>query len=378
MPENPNQPREYDAVLGGQNPPTYAAVLGGIQGIKKRLSSPILEVRINALSDALNYGEKGLDLVLQALQNESIPIKIAAYSLLKNRQEAKVKQQLDNFLPFFEFEVVTVDIKGQINNRDRHYARCFTEDLGNDIKLDMVAIPGGTFFMGSLKTEKERQDWETPQHQVTVQPFFFGKYPVTQAQWQAVAALPKINLTLNPNPSCFRGENLPVENVSWDEAQEFCKRLWEKTGKIYRLPSEAEWEYACRAGTTTPFHFGETITSDLGNYIGVQIYREEPKGIDRKETTPVDNFPPNAFGLYDMHGNVWEWCADPWHSYYHDAPKDGSVWIYGGDNQYRQLRGGAWCYFPRCSRSAFRFKAAPSSRYPCMGFRVACSSPWTL
>ncbi|MFB2983841.1 hypothetical protein [Microseira sp. BLCC-F43] len=119
MPENPNQPREYDAVLGGQNPPTYAAVLGGIQGIKKRLASPILELRIAALTDALKYGEKGLDLVVQAWQDESIPIKIAAYSLLKNRQELKVKQQLDKFLPFFEFEVVTVDIKGQINSRHR-------------------------------------------------------------------------------------------------------------------------------------------------------------------------------------------------------------------------------------------------------------------
>ena len=374
MPENPKQPREYDAVLGGQNPPIYAAVLGGIQGIKKRLASPILEVRIAALANAFNYGEQGLDLVLQALEDESNQIKFAAYSLLKDREEAKVKQRLDKFFGIFEFEVVTVNIKGKINSRSLQYARFFTEDLGNGIKLDMVAIPSGTFLMGSLATEIQRQDWETPQHQVTVQPFFIGKYPVTQAQWQAVAALPKIKIKLNPNPSCFRGGNLPVENVSWHEAEEFCKRLWDKTGKIYRLPSEAEWEYACRAGTTTPFHFGETITSDLGNYIGVRIYREEPKGIDRKETTPVDNFPPNAFGLYDMHGNVWEWCADLWHSYYHDAPKDGSVWIYGGDHQYRQLRGGAWCYFPRCSRSAFRFKAAPNSRYPCMGFRVACSS----
>ena len=374
MPENPKQPREYDAVLGGQNPPIYAAVLGGIQGIKKRLASPILEVRIAALANAFNYGEQGLDLVLQALEDGSNQIKFAAYSLLKDREEAKVKQRLDKFFGIFEFEVVTVNIKGKINSRSLQYARFFTEDLGNGIKLDMVAIPSGTFLMGSLATEIQRQDWETPQHQVTVQPFFIGKYPVTQAQWQAVAALPKIKIKLNPNPSCFRGGNLPVENVSWHEAEEFCKRLWDKTGKIYRLPSEAEWEYACRAGTTTPFHFGETITSDLGNYIGVRIYREEPKGIDRKETTPVDNFPPNAFGLFDMHGNVWEWCADPWHNYYHDAPKDGSVWIYGGDNQYRQLRGGAWCYFPRCSRSAFRFKAAPNSRYPCMGFRVACSS----
>ena len=377
MAENPNQPKEYDAVLGGQNPLIYAAVLGGIEGVKKRLASPVLEVRIAALSDALKYGEKGLDLVLQALQDESIEVKFAAYSLLKDRQEQKVKQQLNKILPFFEFEVVTVDASGQINSRRRHSAQYFTEDLGNGISLEMVLIPGGTFLMGSPETELGRYNKESPQHQVTVKPFFMGKFLVTQAQWKAVAALPQININLNHNPSYFKGKNRPVERVSWNEAQEFCARLAQKTGKIYRLPSEAEWEYACRAGTTTPFHFGETITTDLVNYDGNYTYGNAPTGIWRQQTTDVGIFPPNAFGLYDMHGNVWEWCADHWHENYNGAPSDGSVWEFGGRDDFRLLRGGEWIVYPWVCRSAFRDHSFLDYRHSSIGFRVVCPSAWT-
>ena len=355
MAENPNQPKEYDAVLGGQNPPPmYGAVLGGIEGVKKRLASPVVEVRIAALSDALKYGEKGLDLVLQALQDESIEVQFAAYSLLKDRQEPTVKQQLDKILPLSDFEVVTVDTFGKINSRRRHYAQYFTEDLGDGVSLEMVLIPGGTFLMGSPATEKGRRDNESPQHQVTVDTFFIGRFPVTQAQWKAVAALPQININLNPNPSHFKGKNRPVERVSWNEAQEFCARLAKKTGKIYRLPSEAEWEYGCRAGTTTPFHFGETITTDLANYGGNDTYASEPKGNYHGQTTEVEIFPPNAFGLYDMHGNVSEWCADPSHNNYDGPPSNGSVWELGGNYTYPQLRGGSWFDVPRFCRSAVR------------------------
>jgi formylglycine-generating enzyme required for sulfatase activity len=367
MSENPNQPREYDAVLGGQNPPINAAVLGGIDGVKKRLASSSLEVRIAGLSDALKYGDKGLDLVLPALQDELIEVQFAAYSLLKDRQEPQVKQQLENFLPLFEFEVVTVDASGQINSRCHHYARYFTEDLGNGVGLEMVAIPGGTFLMGSPETEKYRVDNESPQHQVTVKPFFMGKYTVTQKQWQAVAALPQIIISLNPDPSYYKGENRPVEQISWYEAEEFCGRLSKKTGKTYRLPSEAEWEYGCRAGTTTPFHFGETITNDLVNY-----------GISRHPTTPVGSFPPNAFGLYDMHGNISEWCADSWHYNYNGAPNDGSIWGSGGNNKCKQLRGGLWFIIPWDCRSACRYWPDADHRNHNIGFRVVCSLAWTL
>ncbi|NEO64399.1 MAG: formylglycine-generating enzyme family protein, partial [Moorea sp. SIO4G2] len=202
----------------------------------------------------------------------------------------------------------------------------FAEDLGNGITLDMVAIPDGTFMMGSPETEKGHKKNESPQHQVTVKSFFMGKYPVTQAQWQSVAALPQVNRKLDPNPSRFNGKHRPVERVSWYDAVEFCERLSQYTKRPYRLPSEAEWEYACRAGTTTPFHFGETITTYLANYDGNYDYTYSfgSKGKSVQETTPVGSFGVgNDFGLYDMHGNVWEWCADHWHDNYIGAPTDG-------------------------------------------------------
>jgi formylglycine-generating enzyme required for sulfatase activity len=226
----------------------------------------------------------------------------------------------------FTFEVVTVNRRGKIIKRETKRAKHFTENLGNNITLEMVAIPGGTFMMGSPSTEAERYDDKSPQHEVTVPPLFMGKYPVTQAQWRSVAALEQINRELDPDPSHFKGDNLPVEQISWYEAVEFCDRLLEYTGKHYRLPSEAEWEYACRAGTTTPFHFGETITSDLANYNAEKTYGDSSKGKSRNQTTSVGSFKvANAFGLFDMHGNVWEWCADHWHGSYEGAPIDGSA-----------------------------------------------------
>ncbi|MGL5060686.1 MAG: formylglycine-generating enzyme family protein, partial [Microcoleus sp.] len=266
MSENPKEPREYDAVLGGQNTtPPDAAVLGGIAGVKSRLASPVVEARIAALSAALKYGEAGLDLIIQALQDESIQVELAAYSLLKEHPEEKVKQHLVNHSSIFEFDVVTVDLNGRENSRTKSWARFFAEDLGNGISLEMVYIPGGTFMMGEPQGEYPNYSKNKPQHQVSVKPFCLGKYPITQAQWQAVANLPKIHYDLKSNPSYFKreGENRPVERVSWYDTVEFCARLSQKTGNSYRLPSEAEWEYACRAGTTTRFHFGETITTDL-------------------------------------------------------------------------------------------------------------------
>ena len=297
-------------------------------------------------------------------------------------------------LKTFSFETVTVNKKGKIIQRETKQARYFTEDLGNGVSVDMIYIPGGTFLMGSPETEAESNYWEKPQHQVTIQPFFMGKYTVTQAQWKAVAKLPKIERGLDPDRSYFKGDNRPVEEVSWLDAVEFCARLSEKTGRNYRLPSEAEWEYACRAGTTTPFHFGEIITTDLANYDGNYTYLDAPKGKYRGETTDVGSFPPNAFGLYDMHGNVDEWCADPWHSNYNGAPTDGSVWdeeendhrdqnsvdllvMSGNDDRRRLLRGGSWYYNPRYSRSAIRNHHAPDTRNYYIGFRFVCVAAWT-
>lgn len=294
----------------------------------------------------------------------------------------------------FEFDTATITVKstgllglGKTHEikRSRKRAKFFKEDLSNDVILEMVAIPGGKFLMGSPENEPERDSDESPQHNVTIQPFFMGKFPVTQSQWTVVASLSKVNIDLNSQPSNFKGTNRPVERVSWDEVIEFCARLSNKTGKSYRLPSEAEWEYACRAGTTTPFYFGETITTDLANYRGTDWnyqetlypgnYNEGPKGEFRKQTTDVENFSPNAFGLYDIHGNVFEWCQDGWHKNYNAAPTDGSAWM--SDDNYRMLRGGSWYYSPKLCRSAFRLIYDAGSSYSNYGFRVACSGTRT-
>jgi len=276
-------------------------------------------------------------------------------------------------LSVFEFEVVTVNKRGKIIKQQRHQAEYYSEDLGNGVMLEMVLIPGGRFMMGSPENEKDRLSFEGPQHEVIVKPFLMGKYPITQAQWIAV---------MGNNPSKLKGDNLPVENVSWHDGVEFCKRLSDKTGKAYRLPSESEWEYACRAGTTTPFYFGDTITSDLANYDGKYTYASEPKGVSRSETTEVGSFPPNAFGLYDMHGNVWEWCADLWHDSYDGAPTDGGAWLENksdkgtldylincNETKLRLLRGGSFINGPNFCRAARRGRDSSDDHDWNNGFR---------
>jgi formylglycine-generating enzyme required for sulfatase activity len=264
-------------------------------------------------------------------------------------------------LQTFQFEVVTVNAQGKITNRRNEEAKYFAEDLGNSVTLEMVQIPGGTFTMGSPEGEAQRYTDEIPQHQVTVPSFFMGKYPVTQEQYRAI---------MGTNPANFQGERRPVEQVSWDDAVVFCQKLSEKTGRNYRLPSEAEWEYACRAGTTTPFYFGETITTDLVHYNGNYPYGAAPKGQYRPETTNVGIFPPNAFGLCDMCGNVWEWCRDVYNDNYEGAPIDGSAWLIGKDNNKRLLRGGSWYKNASDCRCSNRFRLARANRVKVVSFRV--------
>ncbi len=266
-------------------------------------------------------------------------------------------------LQSFSFEVVTVDAQGKESNRRAGQAEFFAEDLGNGITLEMVKIPGGSFSMGSPETEKERDIDESPQHTVNVPSFFIGKFAVTQAQYQAV---------MESNPARFKGEKRPVEKVSWNDAVEFCNKLSQQTGRTYRLPSEAEWEYACRAGTTTPFHFGETITSALANYNASYIYQSESKSEYRRQTTEVGTFPPNAFGLYDMHGNVWEWCQDLWHDSYQEAPNDGRAWLSENKELPRLVRGGSWFNNSWLCRSATRSFYVAGRRSYYVGFRVVC------
>jgi formylglycine-generating enzyme required for sulfatase activity len=234
----------------------------------------------------------------------------------------------------------------------------------NSIGMKFVWIPPGSFMMGSPKEEKKRQDNET-QHKVTLSKgFYMGVYTVTQEQWQAV---------MGDNPSNFNGEkSLPVEKVSWDDCQEFIKKLREKDKdkKAYRLPTEAEWEYACRAGTKTPFHFGETISTDQANYNGNYIYGDGKKGMYREKTTPVGSFPANVWGFYDMHGNVWQWCED----WYADYPQKDVVDPQGPEKgQSRVLRGGSWRFPPESCRSALRDRYVPGLRINFIGFRLCFS-----
>ena len=268
----------------------------------------------------------------------------------------------------FEFEVVTVNVQGRETKRCPKQAQYFVEILGDGVELAMVSILGGQFAMGTQEELESSKD-ELPRHLVTVKPFFMGKYPITQAQWRAIASLPKIKHDLHPDPSYFKGDNRPVERVSWYDADEFCDRLSKVTGRTYRLPSEAEWEYACRARTTTPFHFGATITTNLANFCQQD---QSMNKVERKQTTDVGSFPANAFGLYEMHGNVWEWCADNWHEDYQDAPSDGSVWVINGNSEYRILRGGSWDYFPTFCRCTYRFFENPQVKDKEFGFRVVC------
>ena len=272
----------------------------------------------------------------------------------------------------------------QRQGKNQYYEEPLTPNVRS---LEMVRISAGTFLMGSPKGELKRSSNEGPQHQVTVSEFFMARYPVTQSQWQAVVAMSQVNQKLEVEPSRFQGDDRPVENVSWYDAVEFCDRISAHTHRIYRLPTEAEWEYACRAGTTTPFHFGETIITDLANYRGTDdkklgvsgSYGPGPKGKYRQETTPVDHFDiANAFGLCDMHGNVWEWCQDHWHDSYKGAPADGSAWTKGGNSNRRVLRGGSWDFDPEICRSARRDYYGPEVRNDFIGFRVVSEPPRSL
>ncbi|MFN0086520.1 MAG: SAV_2336 N-terminal domain-related protein [Blastocatellia bacterium] len=272
----------------------------------------------------------------------------------------------------FTFETITLDERGAELERPSLSARQFTEPLAENVHLEMVEIPGGKFLMGSPKTEKDSYDDERPQHEVTVASFYMGKYAVTQAQWHVIAsdASLKIERDLDPDPSRF-GDDRPVESVSWEDAKEYCARLTKKTGQEYRLPSEAEWEYACRAGTTTPFAFGATVTHETVNYNSEYPYAKAEKKKSRGETIPAGSLGlANAFGLFDMHGNVWEWCEDLWHGNYEDAPTDGSAWLSGGDSRNRVLRGGSWADRSDLCRSAYRGHYEPDARDNDDGFRV--------
>jgi formylglycine-generating enzyme required for sulfatase activity len=244
-----------------------------------------------------------------------------------------------------------------------------------NVPSDMVRIQGGTFMMGSPASEASRESDEAP-HQVTVSGFYLGKYEVTQKEYQAL---------MGTNPSYFKGDNLPVEKVSWYDAVNYCNArsrsegltpaytvsgtnvTWTRSANGYRLPTEAEWEYACRAGTTTPFSTGGNITTNQSNYNGNNPYNGNAKGTYREKTTAVGSFAANAWGLYDMHGNVWEWCWD-WYGAYPSGAQTDPMGASSG--ALRVTRGGSWIVNGQYLRSAYRNSYYPSNSYSYLGFRL--------
>jgi formylglycine-generating enzyme required for sulfatase activity len=271
----------------------------------------------------------------------------------------------------FAFDVVTLDRDGRETERRRGRAQQFSEPLGKRAILPMVQIPGATFMMGAPASDAGGSQFERPQRQVNVPPFYLGKTPVTIDQWRAVmGALPPAMKGLNDR---FRaGGRQPVVRVSWREAEAFCAQLSRTARRAYRLPTEAEWEYACRAGAASPFAFGESITREVVNYDGDYL---RLLGQDCA-TVPVGSLGvANAFGLFDMHGNVWEWCRDCWHASYEGAPVDGSAWRRDADKGTRVLRGGSWSAQARyCRAAARRFGGHPRVQSREIGFRVAMAA----
>jgi sulfatase modifying factor 1 len=262
------------------------------------------------------------------------------------------------------FSLALVAVLGTLASNVQTHAqpKAPPKNFTNSIGMKFVWIPPGTFMMGSPKVEKQRRDNEIP-HKVTLtKGFYMGVFTVTQEQWTEV---------MDNTPSKFQGEkNLPVENVSWNDCQKFIKELRGKDKKPYRLPTEAEWEYACRAGTTTPFHFGKTIFTDQVNYDGWYTYGNDKKGVLREKTTPVGSFPANAWGLHDMHGNVSQWCQD----WYAEYPQKDLVDPLGPNaGRHRVLRGGAWINLPVDCRSAKRGCREPEHHWSNFGFRLCFS-----
>jgi formylglycine-generating enzyme required for sulfatase activity len=262
----------------------------------------------------------------------------------------------------FEYETVTLDENGDVISRPKKQARRFGEDLGNDVILELVEIPGGEAMIGSSEKEKDREPYEGALRKVKFQSFWMGKYEVTQEQWREVAKFQMVKSPLDPDPSSASDERYktPVNQVSWDDAVEFCERLSRKTGRSYRLPSEAEWEYAARARTSTPFAFGQTITAAEVNF--------EYQGLMTVGKLGV----ANAFGLFDMHGNILEWCQDDLGNDLQGLSADG-VFPKEGYRRFRPLRGGNWASRIGLCRSAIRFHAGASTRDFKFGLRVLTS-----
>lgn len=324
---------EFDArMMGTGNGVTISECLGNICDFLDLKLESITEIEVPAITmDRLEvyslYASKAVDTLTISANKTDIPI------------------------PYASNEGLTLDLNG--------------------VKLELVKVPTGKFIMGSYELDSEK-----PIHEVQLQEFLIGKYAVTNAQWQVVMKTKSGEMY---DKKFQRDFQQPVVGVSWHQARAFCKKLSEQIGKSARLPTEAEWEYACRAGTTTSFAFGKVVTTDQVNYNGNYPYGDAPNGKYREVTVNVDSFQPNAWGIYQMHGNVWEWCLDEWHDNYADKPENlkkqgnqawGNININDNDNRYRLLRGGSWLNYAIYCRSANRFRGRARLQNDYTSFRV--------
>ncbi|MEM8502734.1 MAG: SUMF1/EgtB/PvdO family nonheme iron enzyme [Cyanobacteria bacterium P01_D01_bin.1] len=273
----------------------------------------------------------------------------------------------------FTFQTIQVNERGDSIKKIRRKATYFTESLGKNVSLDMVRIPAGRFLMGPTVEESENEQ-HAEQREVAIKEFWFGKYTITQDQWWAVMEREPLSPRSTSSVKRVQKPLQPIENIFWTDAVEFCQRLSQKTGRTYQLPSGAQWEYACRAGTTTPFYFGETLTPEIANYNGNYAYGEGPKGRYRETSTEVGCFAPNAYGLYDMHGNMWEWCLDGWHGLQND-PLNTQNASSRFASQKKSLRGGSWFYLPTNCRSAYSLTYPFHNRTDDISFRIVCLHP---
>ncbi len=305
---------------------------------------------------------------------------IEAQEQLRRRQEAERKRREAEARYRAEGRVPVEVLNGAIRETiwpkpgsGEVFRDCWANDGERVCGPEMVVVPAGSFEMGSPPDEERGAGYEgdeEPQRLVTISaPFAVSRFAVTFEDWEPAAADGGVS-SYSASRYGPKLDHRPAVKLGWHDAVAYCAWLTKKTGMTYRLLSEAEWEYVARAGTTTPFWWGRSISTDQANYDGNSTYGDGPKGEDRRQSVAVDSFEPNPWGLYQVHGNVWEWCADTWHKDYNGAPTDGSAWV-GSDMHPRVLRGGSWSSTARSLRAAKRFKSSAYSSYDMIGLRVA-------
>jgi formylglycine-generating enzyme required for sulfatase activity len=331
-----------------------------------KMTQPSVKQRYQSVAETLQVLQANVPIPTPSNPKITTSLIIPEFLLRKNRTQEFEFEYVKAHLVTESSGFLGLGTKTKVElDRKRGKAQYICVKLGDGVTMDLVFIPAGKFKMGS------NDDREKPIHDVTLKEFWIGKYAVTNAQWEAV-------MGTKPWESSnvkFHGQNQPVINVSWNDCIKFSQTLSQKTLKYFNLPSESQWEYACLAGDgNTDFHFGDVITPDLVNYDGSRPYGDAPKGEYRERTVDVQNFTPNAYGLYQMHGNVCEWCEDVWHENYYGAPNDGTAWLNGGEKDRHIMRGGSWFTNALNCISKVRYAGSSNGSYDHVGFRVVVSS----